>query len=281
VAAEVAFLAMDLSARGHADLAHTFVTGYIRASGDRQIVALLDFYACYRAWVRGKVAALRLAEPGHTMDERRMFTATARRYFTLARAYIAPPARPVLVVTLGLPASGKTRLARALAGHLRLIHLSSDLVRKELGGRQPLERREDGFDQGLYRPAMSHRTYTALRRRAAYWLRQGHSVVLDGTFGQPAELAAVRRLAERQDARLLLLHCQADDAILRARLAARAQDPLVVSDARLSLLPALRAAFVPPAPQPDVLTLDMGGAFEAALDRALLRIGASDEQEPQ
>jgi len=114
IAAEVAFLAMDLTAHGRADLAHEFVGAYVRASGDRELLTLLDFYVCYRAWTRGKVQALRLAESGLSPVEHATLAAEARRYFHLAWATAGGLQQPLLVVTLGLPASGKTRLARAL-----------------------------------------------------------------------------------------------------------------------------------------------------------------------
>ena len=62
VAAEVAFLVMDLEHYGRADLSTAFAHEYARASGDEELFRLLDFYACYRAYVRGKVRSLRLAQ---------------------------------------------------------------------------------------------------------------------------------------------------------------------------------------------------------------------------
>ncbi len=278
VAAEVAFLAMDLTAHGRADLAHDFVGAYVRASGDQELTALLDFYVCYRAWTRGKVQALRLAEPDLSSTARSAVIDEARRYVHLAWAAAGGLKQPLLVVTLGLSASGKTRLARELAGHLGLIHLSSDMIRKELGGHRPTVHCEARFGQGLYGPTMTHRTYGALPRRAGRWLRQGRSVVLDATYGHPAERITVRRLAERCGARLIILYCQADDATLRARLAAREHEPFTVSDARLPLWAALRAAFVAPGAESGLLALDMAGPFEAALDRALTALGVPTDE---
>ena len=63
VAAEVAFLAMDFEHHGRADLAWSFVDAYVRASGDTELPQLLDFYACYGAYVRGKVRTLRPYSP--------------------------------------------------------------------------------------------------------------------------------------------------------------------------------------------------------------------------
>ena len=95
VAAEVAFLAMDLEQFGRADLAATFADEYVRASGDDGVFRLLDFYVCYRAYVRGKVRSLRLAQmsPGSSGAEK--LAQEAGGYFDLALAH-AKPGHPVL-----------------------------------------------------------------------------------------------------------------------------------------------------------------------------------------
>jgi uncharacterized protein len=120
---------------------------------------------------------------------------------------------------------------------------------------------------------MTRRTYDALERRAARWLRKGQSVVVDATYGQPAERAALRQVARRTGARLVVVVCQADEAVLRSRLAAREVDPNRVSDARLELWPALRAAFSPPTELGDVLTVDTAQPLPGVIDQivALVR----------
>src|SRR5207249_322395 len=57
VASDVAFLAMDLERYGRADLGSVFVGEYVRRSGDDELRSVLDFYKCYRAYVRGKVSS--------------------------------------------------------------------------------------------------------------------------------------------------------------------------------------------------------------------------------
>lgn len=176
------------------------------------------------------------------------------------------PRGATLIVVMGLPGSGKTTLASALADRLGLVHLSSDVVRKELTG-TPLTQRpsSEAFRRGLYSPAMTRRTYAVMRRRAARLLRQGRSVVLDATFGNPAERAAVGRLARRVGAPLVVLVCEADEATVIARLAARADDSEAVSDARLDMWPALRASYTDPVEFPDAIRLDMAQPLPAVL----------------
>ncbi|HEX5504384.1 MAG TPA: AAA family ATPase [Thermomicrobiales bacterium] len=277
VAADVAFLAMDLDHRGRADLAAAFVDAYVRASGDRELPALLDFYRCYRALVRAKVASLRL--DGLAPAAAAGLAEEARAYVALARAYAERPARPALVVVMGPPASGKTSVAAALAARLGLVHLASDVVRKELVGLGPAARRVEPFGQGLYAPALTRRTYAALRRRAARALRGGQSVVLDATFGARAERAAVARLAARLGVRPVVFVCGADDATLRARLAAREGDAATASDARLAHWPALRAAYSAPAEWPAAIPLDTTRPLADTVAPALAALRARAEAE--
>ena len=272
VAAEVAFLAMDLDRYGRADLAAAFVDAYVRASGDRQLLELLPFYRSYRAYVRGKVISLGLDDPAHTADMRAEATRQARRYFDLAWSHAGGIAHPVLIVTMGMPATGKTTLAHALATRLGLVHLSSDRMRKELAGIALTAQHTGAFNAGIYRPEMTRRTYTALHRRAGRWLRRGQSVVLDATYGNPAERAAVSHLARRTCARLIVFVCEADEATIQARLAARATDATAVSDARLTVWPALRDAFVNPTELGHAMRLDMTRPESDVLEDALHRL---------
>ena len=87
VAAEVSFLAMDLDYHGRQDLSGAFVDAYVEKSGDRDILQLLDYYKCYFAYVRGKVACFRLDDPLVPEDEKAEALATARDYFRLADSY--------------------------------------------------------------------------------------------------------------------------------------------------------------------------------------------------
>jgi aminoglycoside phosphotransferase family enzyme/predicted kinase len=275
VAAEVAFLAMDLEHHGRADLGWAFVDAYVRASRDLELLQLLDFYKCYRAFVRGKVLSFRLAQPsvadsgaGEIFDE-------ARAYFDLAYSIATRPAQPLVLVCMGLPASGKTTLARALAGRLGLVHLSSDLFRKHLAGVRPTSHPVDGFEAGIYSRSMTRRTYASLMRNAARWLRRGQSVVLDATFGQPADRAALRQLTRRTGARLAVVVCRADEATLRERLVARAGDPYATSDARVEIWPALRAAFVEPIDLPLLMEANTVGPTQRIIDRIVAALRAS------
>ncbi len=88
VAAEIAFLAMDLDHYGRADLSRAFVQAYVKKSGDRGLLDLLNFYKCYRAYVRGKVNCFQYDDPYIPAAEKEKIVANARGYFELAESYI-------------------------------------------------------------------------------------------------------------------------------------------------------------------------------------------------
>jgi len=88
VAAEVAFLAMDLDHYGRADLSRGFVNAYVARSQDKELMMLLNFYKCYRAYVRGKVNCFKLDDPYVSAEEKAKVLATARNYFELAESYV-------------------------------------------------------------------------------------------------------------------------------------------------------------------------------------------------
>jgi aminoglycoside phosphotransferase family enzyme len=88
VAAEIAFLAMDLDHYGRRDLSDIFVKAYVKESGDRELMKLLDFYKCYRAYVRFKIGCSQYDDPHIPADEKEKILANTKGYFELAESYI-------------------------------------------------------------------------------------------------------------------------------------------------------------------------------------------------
>ena len=87
VAADVAFLAMDLDHKKRADLSNFLVKKYVEYSGDQELTKLLPFYKCYRAYVRGKVTSFKLNDPNVSGEDKRAATEEAKAYFKLAATY--------------------------------------------------------------------------------------------------------------------------------------------------------------------------------------------------
>jgi aminoglycoside phosphotransferase family enzyme len=87
VAADMAFLAMDLDFRRRSDLSDFFVERYVIYSGDQELTKLLPFYKCYRAYVRGKVVGFKLNDPNVSNEDKNAAAEEAEAYFTLALDY--------------------------------------------------------------------------------------------------------------------------------------------------------------------------------------------------
>jgi len=88
VASEVAFLAMDLDRYQQASLSRHLVSTYVGLSHDEELRKLLNFYKCYRAYVRGKVESFKLDDPYIPEEEKARVLTAARRYFQLAESYV-------------------------------------------------------------------------------------------------------------------------------------------------------------------------------------------------
>ncbi len=87
IACDIAFLAMDLDYLGRSDLANEFVSEYIDMSGDEQIKKFINFYKCYRAYVRGKVIGFLLNDEQAKDEQKEIAIKISRKYFALAHKY--------------------------------------------------------------------------------------------------------------------------------------------------------------------------------------------------
>ena len=242
VAADLAFLAMDLDARGFPAFARFLAHRYALSSGDAELRALLPFYKGYRAVVRAKVAAL-AAQGASDEEARASALGRARGYFHLAAGYELPPA---LLLLCGLPATGKTSFGRHLALPLCARLISTDVERKLLAGLALRARSGGGFRAGLYSPERTRATYGSVLRKAVRTLLRGASAIVDANFPAAAQRRPFCDAAARLGVPWIVVHCTADEATVRARLAARSADPRAISDADLAVYEKVRAVFEPP-----------------------------------
>jgi len=90
VASDIAFLAMDLDYHGYANLAGRFIARFIEQSGDTGLLEMLNFYKCYRAYVRGKINLFTANAPEVDEETKRQCEEMAGKYFKLAESYAGP-----------------------------------------------------------------------------------------------------------------------------------------------------------------------------------------------
>lgn len=274
VACDLAFLAMDLDARGFRGFSSVLVKAYAERASDGDLECVAPFYKAYRASVRGSVAALRAA--GLEGERREAARAEARRYLHLCASYSLPP---LLVLTCGLPASGKSWVAAHVARPFEAVSLSSDVRRKQLAGVPLDEHRGDEIDSGLYAPEMSARTYASLLTSAREALLRGRTVVVDATFARAARRAPFRELARERGSPFVVAHVRADEATIRRRFEERAREGGLASDATWEVYRHAKRSFEPPdeldaAERVDLASGRVTGEEAAAevIERALLQL---------
>ena len=196
------------------------------ASGDAEGRALLPFYTAYRAAVRGKVEGLKLAEEEIPQPDRDAALIKARARWLLALGELEEAGRrPCLVLVGGLPGTGKSTLARALAERAGFTVIRSDLVRKELAHVSAGETASSSFEGGIYSRDWTERTYAECLRRAEGLVFEGKRVLVDASFREEAKRRLFLEAAERWGVPAVLLLCRAEPSTVRERLEGVAATP--------------------------------------------------------
>lgn len=232
VACDLAFIAMDLDHRDAPAFSRYLVHRYAREAGDPGVMELIDFYKVYRALVRCKVAAITAASDGVSPQLATEKSLEAMRLLNLALSYEMPPA---MVLMCGLPASGKSWLAKRMSHTLRGVFLQSDVCRKILAGILPTAPAREAMDSGLYAPEMKDKTYRFLLRHAVDVLLAGRTVFVDATFSKAEYRRPFVDAAARLELPCFVLHVTAPEDVTRERLEARKHDRRESSDANLEV----------------------------------------------
>lgn len=241
VAADLAFLAMDLDFFDQPGLSRHLIHNYARYTHDLDLLRLIRFYKCYRAYVRGKVESLKGDDPALPAQERKRAWTTARKYFALADRYTG--ARPYLAITCGLTGTGKSMLAARVARDLDLALFRSDILRKELAGIPPATHQDSSFGEGIYTPEMNRRTYRTLLSKAEEELRKGRSVLLDAAFLKEKERNGAEELAKKTNARFFVIETRCPGKTACNRLQQRRKEGADPSDGRVEIYTAQKAHF--------------------------------------
>ncbi|MBN8442454.1 MAG: AAA family ATPase [Thauera sp.] len=232
VAADVAFLVMDLQQRGRPDLAACFLNAWLERTGDYDSLRVMRYYIAYRAMVRAKIAAIRLGQLDGAA--RAACLAECRGYVALAVAQTAPP-QPFLAIASGVSGSGKTSQSQGLIEARGVIRVRADVERKRLFGLAP-EASSAAVEGGIYTAEASRRTYARLAEIAAGAIMAGWPVLADATFLRRSQRAAFAELARRLQVPFVILAFDAPEATLRARVAARAAQGGDASEADVAVL---------------------------------------------
>ena len=121
-----------------------------------------------------------------------------------------PAGRPALLALCGLPGSGKSYFAAALAQRRPLAVLSSDRLRKIL------------IPQPRYTRGEHRRIFAAAHLLLAQLLAAGYGAIFDATNRTERARQPLYALAEQAGAKLLIVEFTAPEELIRERLARRA-----------------------------------------------------------
>ena len=231
---EVAFLVMDLLHRNHPELAWRLLNAYLEAGGDYGGLSVLRFYLAYRATVRAKVCAIRASQDDISRHAKSGEMAACRSYLALARQCLAQYA-PALIITHGLPGSGKTTFSQLALQQMGAIRIRSDVERKRLFGLGMLENSRVLVGD-IYSPEATRRTYARLLELARQLLLAGFPVIVDAAFLKHDERETFRQLAQNMSVPFAIATLHAGDITLHKRILQRRNDASEADVAVLDML---------------------------------------------
>ena len=257
--ADIAFLAMDLEARGRTDLAWRFLNAWLEHTGDYAGLQVLQYYRVYRALVRARVAGLRLAQVEGEVggegvgDKRAASLREVLRYLALALRFTEP--RTVeLWLAHGFSGAGKSTQSQALIAERGVVRVRADVERKRLFGLAP-QASSAAVRGGIYTAAASQRTHEALAQAARCALDAGFTVLVDATFLNPAMRQRFMALATQAQVPCRILSFEAPLAVLRERVRSRQLAGGDASEASVQVLESQWAAAQPLSPAEEALTV--------------------------
>jgi predicted kinase len=117
-----------------------------------------------------------------------------------------------LIVMVGAPGSGKSYLGRTLSAALDAKLIQTDAVRKAM------------FPDPNYSQREASAVYAACHQQISDALRSGERVVFDGTNLREKQRATLYSLADRAQAKLIVVVAYAPESAIRERLRQRMTD---------------------------------------------------------
>jgi predicted kinase len=253
VADELAFLGAECDFLGAGWASTKLLDLYMQDSADRPPRELIDFYKAYRACVRAKVAALRAEQVAG--EQRAAAANEAARHLEWADRYAQPWVRPLVIVVGGLPGTGKSTLARALARQFGAELLRTDVVRQRIFSRTG----RAAAEEGIYRAESRERVYQELFRQAEAFVDQKVAAVLDGTFSTAELVRQAHRLATDPRTIWLAVECVCAPEVARDRIQSRLAAGGDASEALPEIHDLHRARWEAWPPEPAQVKIDTTG----------------------
>ncbi|MBT8195188.1 MAG: ATP-binding protein [Bacteroidia bacterium] len=120
--------------------------------------------------------------------------------------------RKILILIGGLPGSGKSYLASALATELNAIHLSSDRIRQDIG------------KLGAYEKEDKDLVYTKLKEEVIKYTGRTNIIIVDTTFSKQQLRDEVIDIANTQKFEWFFILTTASDSVIQKRTSKKRED---------------------------------------------------------
>ncbi|MEM0906501.1 MAG: AAA family ATPase [Pseudomonadota bacterium] len=203
---DLAFVLIDLEARGHSALSARLLSRYLERTRDYGGLALLPLAKSLRHMVRTLVGAEKGREIAPHIDA--------------ANTLLSRRAEPHVIAVGGRSGSGKSTVAAALSSRCGAVVLRSDVARKRLFGLEP----DAPLDADAYHPTVTQTLYRRLLRDGRKALRAGSKVILDATFLEERWRDAADHLAADLEVPMVGVWLDAPAETLVGRVNARQGD---------------------------------------------------------
>lgn len=234
---DLAFLLIDLDARGKTPLSAAILNQYLRLSGDYAGLVLLRFYQTYRALVRAKISGLRYQQLDPSCDEAQQALTQLLGYIDLAETYAYQHlSQPRLYIMQGVSGSGKSHYAQQIHQQTGALIVSSDIERKRLFGIDPLHRVDDAARAQLYSAEMNRATYQAVYQACRSALQAGLEVIADATFLQAKHRLNLIELAHSYHIPYVTICIQPNPSLAAQWITQRQQQNQDPSDANIEVM---------------------------------------------
>lgn len=170
--------------------------------------------------------------------------------------------KPVLYITLGLPASGKTYFTQKLAADLGIFFLNTDALRMAM------------IKEPTFTPAEHKTVYRTMHHLAEQHLSQGLSIVCNGNYNQRIHRQAMYDMARSHGAEVYTILVEAPLEVITQRIQTRdheiAPDKMVHQP--LELLERMQKLLEAPKPDEPLITIDGTASYEAQYEAFQLQL---------
>ena len=137
----------------------------------------------------------------------------------------------MLILICGLPATGKSTVARQLAKVLDAELLRTDIIRKEV------------IKNPLYTEEEKEQIYRTIFLIADYLIKADVNVIIDGTFYRDRLRNRAREIAKKRGKRFFLIVTRCPEDIVLKRLESRRQNLRSPSDADVDVYYKIKGIF--------------------------------------